>query len=90
MEVNFRTNGTDVRVNVPVHGELTIHINPVGGLVPQIDGNGVRVYPQGGGGFTINVNLLAYSYHLKLLMLRRNMNLKTLNSLIHLQGVYFT
>ncbi|KAJ4887038.1 hypothetical protein Rs2_26786 [Raphanus sativus] len=60
MEVNFRTNGTDVRVNVPVHGELTIHINPVARLVPQIDGrlyvNGARVYPQAGGGFTINVN----------------------------------
>ncbi|KAJ4887037.1 Peptidyl-prolyl cis-trans isomerase [Raphanus sativus] len=60
MEVNFCNYGTDVRLNVPVHGELTIHINPVGGLVPQIDGrlyvNGSRVYPQASGGFTININ----------------------------------
>ncbi|XP_013682777.2 peptidyl-prolyl cis-trans isomerase-like [Brassica napus] len=47
MEVNFRTNGTSVKVNVPVGGDLTFHINPV---------NGARVYPQGSGGFTINVN----------------------------------
>lgn len=47
MEVNFRTNGTSVKVNVPVGGDLTFHINPV---------NGARVYPQASGGFTINVN----------------------------------
>ncbi|RID80115.1 hypothetical protein BRARA_A02802 [Brassica rapa] len=42
MEVNIRTTEADYRLTVPVRGELTFHINPVGGLA--------------GGGFTIKLN----------------------------------
>ncbi|CDY60384.1 BnaA01g36780D [Brassica napus] len=60
MEVNIRTTAADYRLTVPVRGELTFHINPVGGLVPQIDRrlyfNEARVYSQAGGGFTIKLN----------------------------------
>ncbi|CAH8354320.1 unnamed protein product [Eruca vesicaria subsp. sativa] len=59
MEVSFTSHGSNFRIH-PVHGELTIHINPIGGLVPQIDGrlyvNGSLIHPQAGGGFTININ----------------------------------
>ena len=60
MEVNIRTTVADYRLTVPVRGELTFHINPVGGLLPQIDRrlyvNEARVYSQAGGGFTIKLN----------------------------------
>ncbi|CAN7074217.1 unnamed protein product, partial [Brassica oleracea var. botrytis] len=60
MEVNIRTTAADYRLTVPVGGELTFHINPVGGLVQQIDRrlyvNEARAYPQAGGGFTIKLN----------------------------------